>query len=149
MGNCKLDTKLKPGTHCALCGKSYKETGGHRILGQQARGVGFSDRPIGGGNSKNRNICIPLEGNDGLFIVFSGPDGFWTDESMQRAIRMYHKNEHPYLCSSCAMRTCSKCGAPLRRPVGSTYHTDDGAMPHAPILGGKVGCQNPDCENFQ
>ncbi len=146
MNHC--ESELNPGTHCALCGKPYAETGGHRILGQQWRGVGFSNRPVGGGNPKNRNICIPLEGENEFYIVFSGPDGFWTDEAMQRAIEMYHKKEYPYLCSSCAKRTCAKCGAPLKRPPGSTYMTDDGVVLHAQIAGGSLGCQNPACEDF-
>ncbi len=149
MNHCKTKTGLKPGTQCALCGKSFEETGGHRIVSQKWRGVGFSDRPIGGGNHKNRNTCIPLQEGDKAYIVFWGEDGFWPDEAFQRAIRTYQKNEHPYLCSSCAMRTCSKCGAPLKKPVGSTYHTNDGEMLHTPILGVKVGCQNSECESFQ
>lgn len=149
MNQCETRTGLKPGTHCVLCRRSFQETGGHRIVSQKARGIGFSDRPIGGGNDKNRNTCIHLQGGNEAYIVFWGEDAFWNDEAIKRAISMYDKNEHPYLCSSCAKRTCSICGAPLKQPVGSTYHTDDGEMLHAPVLGVKVGCQNPDCENYQ
>ena len=119
------------------------------IVSQKARGLGFSDTPIGGGGKKKQYRSIPLNEGRIEFMVFWGEVGFWSQTSMEKAIEMHHNNLHPWFCSYCGNRTCSICGAPLKSPVGSDYLTIKGEMFHNPILGVKIPCSNLKCKSNQ
>jgi hypothetical protein len=111
------------------------------------RGVGFSAQHVGGGHKNTPYVSRPVNESKNLFMVFWGEVGFWSDDTMSKAVEMYHDGQHPYICSYCGMRTCSVCGHPLMSPVGSDYMSDDVSVSHAPILPAKIPCMNETCLN--
>jgi hypothetical protein len=148
MDNCKSYNELKSAKSCVICGRPFFQTRGHKIIAQKLRGISFSDRYIAGGSPDKQFYSQPLNDTKTEFMVFWGEVGFWSNDSMKRAIETYKKNTHPYFCSYCGKRTCSLCGKPLMLPVGSDYLTIDDRHCHSPILGVNVPCINPSCKNY-
>lgn len=148
MNSCKPFRELKPAETCIICGRSRVEAG-NMIVSQKARGLGFSDTPIGGGGKKKQYRSIPLNEDRTEFMVFWGEVEFWTEEAMVRAKNMYLNHQHPYFCSHCGQRVCSICGESLASPVESDYLTTDGKCHHSPLLGVNIPCTNPQCKNFK
>lgn len=142
MNSCLPNKELKPADSCVICGRSWS-VAGNMIVSQNARGVGLSGTPIGGGGKKKQYKSLPLNHTRTEFMVFWGEAGFWNDTSMQKAVEVYLRNRHPWFCSYCGKRTCSVCGEPLILPVGSDYIHINGNYTHSPLLSVNVGCSNP------
>lgn len=147
MNNCKPFKELIPADTCVICGMSQAKAG-NMIVSQNARGLGFSDTPIGGGGKKKQYRSLPLNNDRTEFTVFWGEVEFWSQTSMQKAVEVYHQNKHPWFCSYCGKRTCSNCGEPLVSPLGSDFFNIKGELLHAPILMMKIRCINLLCEKY-
>ncbi len=141
---------LPPADGCALCGRTLEEVGGgKRIAYGRTMGVGLSHRPLGGGNPDFPERSIPLGDGSGRYLVVKGPRGTWTDEKMEAVRRTFLEGRCPWVCSVCAGRTCSKCGAPINYPVGADILHDSGCSTHAPALGFHPGCSNKACSEYR
>lgn len=139
---------FSPSNNCVICNRTQLEAGS-MIVSQTLRGIGFSDKYVGGGSEDKRYVSFPLNHEKSNYIVFWGEVGFWSKGAMKRAKIQYLNSEHPWFCSYCGKRTCSKCGKPLKSPVGSDYITINGECYHSPLLPANPSCINKNCSNFR
>ncbi len=142
------DIQIIPASHCVICGLHSNQSG-NMIIEQKARGFSFDISPINGGNKDKRYISIHLNESKSQFMVFWGEDGFWQENAMHRAIKIYSSGKYPWFCSYCGKRVCSKCGSALASPVGSDFISNTGFIVHSPLLGVQIPCTNPMCNNYK
>ena len=146
--NTSLAAKRVPADKCVICRKTIKEVGGTRITAQQSRGVVLLDEFLGGGDPERQYRSFKLKEDSDTYIVVWGENGFWSDDSVRRAVGAYRAGYHPWFCQVCGKRACRLCGAPINSPVGSDWIADSGCSRHSPILGCNPGCSNPRCSQY-
>jgi len=139
--------KYLPASKCVVCEKTIEAIGGRRIVAQQLRGLRLSEKYEGGGNPNLPRRSFPLDKEKSLFMVVWGD--IWTDESINRALKEFHNDRHPWFCQICGKRTCSECKYPINMPVGSDCIDENGCTSHCPILGFDPGCINSQCRKYK
>lgn len=146
-----MNTKsaLLPNSSCLICQKTIQEIGGQRITSQKLRGIGLSNKYLGGGNPDYPHQSIKLyDDNSKTYVVAWGEKEKFTGSVLNRVRESFQNGAHPWFCQRCGVRTCSVCDAPINSPVGSDVISENGCQSHIPIFA-NTGCTNPECEKYK
>lgn len=130
-----------PAPTCALCDRSVEEVGGIRITWSGQAGVvsRSSDRPIG--RVPRSALLFPLPRPHSGELLLWPPD----EGALGRAVTQWLARFRPWVCQTCAGRTCDRCGSPTIAPYGCDTLGGDGRSGHYPILPGPAGCIREGC----
>ncbi len=136
-----------PAQKCVICQKTIEEVGGRRIVAQSFRGSGISKTYQGGGNKDYPYRSFKISDWDNRYLVVWGE--FWTDESIQLALKTIRNGKSPWFCQKCGYRRCSECGEPINIPAASDVIDDHGNVRHCMIFPVDLGCINPKCKKYK
>jgi len=148
--NKKTENTRLPTKSCVLCERTLEEVGGgKRIIAQQLRGLKLSKTLESRGYSGCHERFFPLHDDDEQYLLVWGEKLLWNENAIERAKKAFQQGYRPWLCQLCAVRACSKCGAPINYPMGSDIIYSDGYTSHVAIQPFDPGCNNKACKKYR
>lgn len=135
---------LLPAKTCEFCDRTLHETGGQRLIAQQARGLSFSvDYPASERNTAFYR-CLKLGALSGGYAVIRGESGYWTESAVLNVKGVFTAGLHSWFCQCCGKRLCRQCSLSMPDPVGSDVLSDNEETTYCSIL--PFPCGNPACK---